>query len=327
MKKNNNGLGYSRVFARFVRIAACTMFTTLALFGSLVSGTYAGSGTWIPNPSNNDWNTAANWSCECVPGGPFDTATFGVSNTTRISLSGATSLFSVVFNVGASAYEITSTPGNSFSIQGNGISNESNAVQTFVATTDGSGTSGSFGFGIGGTAGKLTTFMTEGPTISGGVPALVQFSAGASAGSATIINQGGVVSGAGGGEADFFNNSKADTAVITNKAGVESGASGGTLTFWFGSGAANAIITSEGATDAGAAGGKTRFIDKSNAGNATLVADGGLNGGTGGSIAFENDSTGDTAQVKYSVMEVSMSALAKNRAWRLARSKETARCS
>ena len=71
----------------------------------------AGSGTWALNPVNNDWNTAANWSSNTVPNGAFDTATFGVSNATQISLSADVLVLGIVFNPTSSTYTITCPAG------------------------------------------------------------------------------------------------------------------------------------------------------------------------------------------------------------------------
>ncbi|MBA3832738.1 MAG: autotransporter-associated beta strand repeat-containing protein [Chthoniobacterales bacterium] len=204
----------------------------------------------------------------------------------------------MVFNVSSTAYQITSPPALPFIIQGTGISNNSGVIQNFVATTDNTGSSGSFQFGIDATAGDSTTFITAAATVSGGLPAIVQFVDEANAGSATIINNGAILSGATGGETDFWNTTKGDRANITNKAGVVSGATGGTTFFTFSASAEEAIITSEGAATNGAAGGKTAFQSRSRATHATLIANGGINGGTGGVIEFTDSSDGGTAQVK-----------------------------
>jgi hypothetical protein len=64
----------------------------VARFGSLfcylivsLVNSHAGSATWNANPANNDWNTATNWTPGVVPD---EVATFGVSNTTKVSVSG-----------------------------------------------------------------------------------------------------------------------------------------------------------------------------------------------------------------------------------------------
>jgi hypothetical protein len=49
--------------------------------------TYAISAQWDLDPILKDWNTAANWTPDGVPNGPADIATFGLSNTTDVSIS------------------------------------------------------------------------------------------------------------------------------------------------------------------------------------------------------------------------------------------------
>src|SRR5712691_9214379 len=76
---------------------------------------HAGSATWNLNPTSGDWNTAANWTPNTVPNGPNDIATFGVSQTTGISLSTSVGLNGMVFNPGASVYTISLTGSINFS--------------------------------------------------------------------------------------------------------------------------------------------------------------------------------------------------------------------
>lgn len=100
----------------FLQLTGRLGLIPFTLLFTLQTSYASGSGLWKLDPINGDWNTAANWSCECVPNGGLDTATFGASNITDISLSEQTALFSMVFNVGASAYHITCPPGLLFTI-------------------------------------------------------------------------------------------------------------------------------------------------------------------------------------------------------------------
>ena len=52
--------------------------------------TYATSAQWDLDPISGDWNTAENWTPNGVPNGPADIATFGLSNTTDVSISANT---------------------------------------------------------------------------------------------------------------------------------------------------------------------------------------------------------------------------------------------
>src|SRR5215216_6403150 len=106
------------------------VFLTLLL---VLEGARADSATWSANPTNGDWNTAANWTPNIVPNGPHDTATFEASNTTDISFSDVTEVEGIVFNPGADAFMINAT--EPLTISGTGITNNSGVTQTFVADT------------------------------------------------------------------------------------------------------------------------------------------------------------------------------------------------
>ena len=62
---------------------------------------YAGSAQWNLNPTSGDWNTAANWTPMTVPNGPADIATFGLSNTTYVSISANTEVNAITFTPAA----------------------------------------------------------------------------------------------------------------------------------------------------------------------------------------------------------------------------------
>jgi hypothetical protein len=74
--------------------------------------TYAVSTQWDLDPSSGDWNTAANWTPNEVPNGPTDIATFGLSNTTDVSISANTEVNSIIFTPAATnPYTITASSG------------------------------------------------------------------------------------------------------------------------------------------------------------------------------------------------------------------------
>jgi hypothetical protein len=60
------------------------------------SVTYAISAQWDLDPIAGDWNTAANWTSMGVPNCPADTATFGLSNTTNVSISEDTQVNGII---------------------------------------------------------------------------------------------------------------------------------------------------------------------------------------------------------------------------------------
>jgi hypothetical protein len=62
---------------------------------------YAISAQWDLDPISGDWNTAANWNPMEVPNGPADIATFGLSNTTDVSISENTRVNGITFTSAA----------------------------------------------------------------------------------------------------------------------------------------------------------------------------------------------------------------------------------
>src|SRR5438552_14082928 len=92
------------------------ILAVLALIAS-TQALQAGSATWSPNPTSNDWNTAENWMPPTIPSSETDIATFAVSNTTNLVCGDApggagtnTIVGDIVFTEGASPYTITITP-------------------------------------------------------------------------------------------------------------------------------------------------------------------------------------------------------------------------
>src|SRR3954454_7261062 len=121
------------------------MKTKLNLFvaiASLVTGqlVFAGSATWNSSPATGDWNTTTNWTPNTVPNGPRDSATFGVSSISDISISAATEVNSIIFSPGASAYTITNSVNIFLTISGAGVINNSGVTENFVPTSDDHGT-------------------------------------------------------------------------------------------------------------------------------------------------------------------------------------------
>ena len=141
----------------------------------------AGSATWSSLPANGNWNTAPNWSPMTVPNGPADTATFGSSSVTKVSISANAEVDGMVFNPDAPAFTISAKPTFLFfTISGLGINNLSGVTQNFV---------------------------TVGQTI---------FKNNATAGNMTVITNLG---GENGGVTKFEDNSTAGSAIINNNAG------------------------------------------------------------------------------------------------------------
>jgi autotransporter-associated beta strand protein len=286
------------------------------------SVTYAISAQWDLDPISGDWNTAANWTPNGVPNGPADTATFGLSQTTDVSISADTEVNSIIFGPAATnPYTITAGAGFELTISGLGIINNSGIAQYFVAapsagignairllfTNNATAGSGTF-FTMNGGATDARgpgwvhftdfssaghgTFTNNGPTVVGtsAVGATV-FSNSATASNGTFINNGGTVSRPGGGDqglTSFGSTAAAANGVFTNNPGTVSGAHGGTTAFSTSATAANGTFINNGAILSGAGdgfhsgSGMTRFFNTSTAGNGTFINNAATASGSGG---------------------------------------------
>ena len=151
-------------------IVSFAIILTLSL--DALNAVYAGSATWNLNPNSGDWNTAENWTPNTVPNGPADVATFGTSTVTDLSVSEAmTEVAAIVFNPGASSFNITSDPKSNkttstLTISGAGIVNNSGVTQNLAAVTE----IGKFGliyFVNGASAGDGTTVTASGAITEG----------------------------------------------------------------------------------------------------------------------------------------------------------------
>src|SRR4051812_19481737 len=94
----------------------------------------AASTTWVGDPFYPYWDAPSNWTPETVPNGPEDVATFGVSTQPRVYENDNTTVDSIVFNPGASAFAIWCGDlylNSKFTIGGAGIINDSGQVQIF----------------------------------------------------------------------------------------------------------------------------------------------------------------------------------------------------
>ncbi len=254
-----------RYSSNLYRTAAILLLSTLSAIA--VMSVQAGSATWAANPTSSDWNTAANWTPNTVPGAG-DTATFDSSTQNLVTVSLGTAINKIVFTPAAEAYTITAPVGG-MNIDA-GITNSSGKVQNFMAIVDGSGNGTFFTLERTANAGSLCTFTAAGNFIPQNEGSSLNLLGPASAGDCTYINLPGSAEGALGGTTGFFSDATA----------------------------ASATITSQGATVSGAGGGVTTFYNQSLAGSSTLIATGGSNGGQGGVIQFEASSRGETARLE-----------------------------
>src|SRR5205823_1370712 len=169
---------------------------------------------------------------------------------------------------GASSFTITASPFFALTIRGVGITNNSGTTQNFVATRN-------FSF-----------------------PQQIVFSNSATAGTSTIFTNNNGIGGFGGGITIFLDTSTAGNGTFINMSGTVSGPFQGCTEFRGSSTAGSATIINDGGTASGAFGGTTRFFIRTpTADSATLIANAGLGGGQGGTILFEDNSTGGTSRI------------------------------
>lgn len=239
----------------------------------LISATaYAGSAQWNLNATSGDWNTAANWTPVTVPNGPADIATFGLSNTTNVSISVVTEVNGIVFtSAAANPYLITVTGGVTLTLSGTGITNNSGGPQKLVIDSDDNAESAQTHFTHGAAAGNATIELISG---SGGPASSLQFSDTSSAGSATILdtNHSSI---------SFFNYSTAGSATIP----LRNDNFPSSVDFFDDATAGSALIGSDGFAET------ITFHHNSSAGSATLSS------GDTGSIFFSDHSSAGTATI------------------------------
>jgi autotransporter-associated beta strand protein len=246
--------------------------------------------TWSLNPTNNDWNTAANWTPGGVPDTTSEAAEFGSSAITNL-VTTSTTVNSIEFKAGASQYNLT----GDFAFNAGGVINNSGVQQTF---------NGTFSFRrFGATAGSLVTFNDT----SG------YFGKGTNAGNATYINSGHIGFYGGyktvwyttAGAATFINSGsisfhKADagSGSFTSNGGATFGADGGVIEFNKSSDAGTSTIVNNGGAVFGGHGARCTFHHFAGANAATLIANGGAGPGSGATILFAGQSDGGTARVE-----------------------------
>src|SRR5947207_2256102 len=176
--------------------------------------TYAISAQWDLEPISGDWNTAANWTPMGVPNGPTDIATFGLSNTTNVSISANTEVNGITFTAAATnPYTITASAPFTLRISGTGIKNNSGIAQHFMTSVGANGEFGLIVFTNSATAGASTLFTNNGGTVSGATGGSTIFHDSSTAASATLIANGGT-GGAEGGHIFFDENSTGGTSRV-----------------------------------------------------------------------------------------------------------------
>lgn len=252
---------------------------------------HADSATWKLNPVSDDWNTAANWTPPTVPNGPSDTATFDASNPTSVSISAGTEVSAVTFTADASAFTVTSNPGQTFTISGTGITNSSGVVQNFVTDVDDLEQHGVISFNGSAVAGNSTFFTNKGSICCGSATdqgGQVEFNGMSSAGHGTFVCTAAGPGGFLGGQTKFFNQSTAGEGLFI----AEGGELNGGMTQFFDSSSADhgTFITNGGRID----GGSTFLKGGATAANGIFTVNGGENSfDHGGEMEFSGHATAD----------------------------------
>jgi len=143
--------------------------------------TYAINAQWDLDPISGDCNTATNWTPNGVPNGPADIATFGLSNTTDVSISADTEVNGITFTAaGTNPYTITASARLRLTISGIAIINNSGITQNFIAAAGKNGAIREIAFTNSASAGNVNILSDGGS---------VQFSNRSTASSATITNE------------------------------------------------------------------------------------------------------------------------------------------
>ena len=271
---------------------------------------HAGSATWTQTPVDNDWSNANNWMPNTVPNATTDTATFGTSDTTAISIQDSIDLASVTFQSGASAYTLTVTNAKTLNLWGSpNIINNSGVEQNFVAdggaiivygteTLDSTVHFDVLGNKTAQNNGELSfqgnvnlgtaSIDVEGSEDSGFPGAEAIIGGGSNGGSSTIVLHRGVNNGYSG--ELIFNGGGAGSANIIAEGASERGRGGGHIFFSVTETAGTSTITLQGPIARGALGAILEFELFTDANASTLVAD-------GGSIIFHYESKGGTSRI------------------------------
>jgi len=275
-----------------------SFLSAVLLTGSILlsNRALAGSATWNLNPTSANWNTAANWTPNTVPNSPSDTASFDVSNSSNVTLSSDTSVAGIVFNSGASAYNIN-TGVHVLSIYNAGVINNSGSPQEFVLPVDSSGDQGWIQFFNSATAGTDTAYTVQG-SVFGSLGGVVSFSDTSTADGASFVIEGpGGTSNTAGGRVQFLANSTAGNAnfVVNPGVGISTRAF---VAFDETANGGNAIITANGSSLSTGGGGLAFFGGDSDAGNATVIANGTQPDYAAGTITFTDAASGGNAQIK-----------------------------
>jgi hypothetical protein len=228
---------------------------------------YATSAQWDLDPSSGDWNTAANWTPNGVPNGPADVATFGLSNTTNISISADSEVNGIVFTPAATnPYSITVSSDRTLTLSGTGITNNSGITERFFVGAIFPEEVGHMHFTNSATAGNAHIECF-------GESSSVQFSNRSTVDSAVMLIDEGA-------EMNFFDRSTAGDA------NIQFGISSSSINFHDASSAGSALVLGRDSI-----GVRVSFSDNSTAGSATVAP------GDTSTISFSGHSSAGSATI------------------------------
>ena len=259
---------------------------------------FAGSATWNLNPTNGDWNTAANWTPSTVPNGAADTATFDTTNKNVVALSSDVEVSSIVFNPGASSYTINAggtISATALTLSGQGIVNNSGVLQNIFNANLPANNQSFHGTLFTGTskAGLMIMFTNQNSDVVGSFG--TRFDDKSSADHAIFTNEGDARDAMGtSGFLEFFDRSTGGYATVTNEPGFHHG---GTTVFGDSSSAGNSTITCNGGIAGAPVGGLVSLDGTATFGSATLIANAGRP--AGGLIMF--NALGQTGAARVEV--------------------------
>ena len=276
------------------RILFCLVLTCAAL---KVEPSLASSATWLPSPSNGNWNDSANWTPGGPPNGAADKATFVTSTTTELTLSANSTVNEIIFSANASAYTITATSALQLVISDVGITNNSGAVQNFAASVTGPGSTPTVQL-LNATAGSNMIYTANGTVVINRPGGLIDLRGVSNAENSTFIANPAAVNGGGSGEIILREGATANHAAFTAYGASVFGAFGGEISL-IGAIADHAtFVANGGAHSSGDSrdGGKV-YLNSTSAGNASFTNNGGVvDGAHGGEISFSADCTAAFAE-------------------------------
>jgi autotransporter-associated beta strand protein len=273
MNKQITRSNRSVLLLRFIKTTFTVSFLPVLLSMFSPQASRAGSATWsATNAAGGAWGTAANWTPATVPNGPSDIATFGVSSARTVDVFPESDyqieLKAIHFEAGASSFSFIVNSALDLIIDGTGIRNDSNLLQTFSAQVE-----SPIIFENSATAGENTLFTNAGGDPEH-FPGYTYFWDTANAGSATFNNQPALESILSG-QTHFGQSANARFGTFNNLGAPRAnGASGGATTFGGMSTASHGTFNNQSATVSGGNGGMTLFDGSSggtpSAGAATL---------------------------------------------------------